>query len=300
MTPPRPRLRGGRAVSARPRREPRVGVMTCALDEVACAAFAVGALVGLVDRYVFVDTGSTDGTAELIEELYEREIGDGRLVVERLSPLEDHDVSIARTRALELLRDADIDTFLKVDADDIFYDSGARQLVGIARTQPPTVTHVACRNHELYQWELIETREWLEALLAGRDAFWEMGITPSHDRSYAVAGAYATGKWGDEAAQRAPEGIVHDRPGARLTTDSVLAAHYGWARPVARKREKIAAWYGDPDHDPRVDRLHLVDEPRTPRQRFRDHPEVIARQVGPVLDWIAKDRPPGASSPGGS
>jgi hypothetical protein len=54
---------------------------------------------------------------------------------------------------------------------------------------------------------------------------------------------------------------------------------------VARKREKSLIWHGDPDADPRVQRLHLVDEWRTPRRRFHHHPEVVARQVHRVLDW---------------
>jgi len=181
--------------------------MTCALNEVACAAFAVGALIDLVDLYVFVDTGSSDGTADLIEHLYEREVEAGRLVIDRLGPLPDHDVSLARGHALERFRAADIGAFLKVDADDVFYDAGANQMVELLRTFPAGTTHASGRSRELYQSEIVDTDEWLRALRDGRDVFWEMDLLPSHDRGFAVAGARARGKWGDEAAGRPPEGI---------------------------------------------------------------------------------------------
>ncbi|MBV9581729.1 MAG: hypothetical protein JO057_24380 [Chloroflexi bacterium] len=88
----------------------RIGAMTCALDAVACAAFAVGALVDLVD--------------------------------------------------------------------------------------------VACSKRELYQWEVFDTREWLQALRADRPIFWEMAFTPSQERVFAVASAQAFGGWVDEATGR--------------------------------------------------------------------------------------------------
>jgi hypothetical protein len=122
------------------RRPCRVGVMTCALGEVACAAFTVGALVDLVNCYVFVDTGSTDGTPELIEHLYSREIEAARLIVERLGKLIGYDMSVAPRRALELLRAVDVASFLKFDADVVFYDAGARKIVEI------TPHPAACRH----------------------------------------------------------------------------------------------------------------------------------------------------------
>ncbi len=227
------------------RRDARVGVMTCALDEVACAAFTVGAVVEKVDLHVFVDTGSRDGTAELIEHLY---------------------MSIARERALEILRAHDIDYVVKLDADDVMFDDGVGWMVDQARWLPPRLTHFAFRHHELYQWELIETLEWLEALRDGRDVFHEIGMIPHVDRVFAVTGARARRKWTDEAVTGRAEGLAHDRAIARQVSNALPGAHYGWARPVRRKREKIAIWTGRPDGDPRVNRLRGGDDPKRRRQ----------------------------------
>ena len=264
----------------------RVGVMTCALDEVACAAFTVGAFVDLVDLYVFVDTGSVDGTPELVRSLYARAVSGDRLVVEQLGPLPDHDISIARNRALDILRERGIDYFLKIDADDVFYEAGAARLVALARDVTGDVTHVSCSNHELYQWEAEDTREWLDCIRLRRPVFWEMPFLPSHERIFAVAGAQAHGKWGDEAAGLPAEGIAYTRPAVHVDTGELLAAHYGWARPVKRKREKLSAWCGDPNGDPRVDRLHLEDDWRRPRELFDHHPEVFDRHMGQVIAWL--------------
>jgi len=260
--------------------------MTCALNEVACAAFSVGALVDLVDLYVFVDTGSTDGTAELIKHLYSTPCQQGRLIVDELGPLPGYDLSIARNHALEILRRAEIDYLIKVDADDVFYDSGAARVVETARSLPAEITHVSCLKRELYQWEVPDTREWLEAIRDGRPVFWEMAFIPSQERVFAVAGAEAFGGWVDEAAGRPAENFAFHRPVAGITLDGIVGAHYGWARPVKRKREKAEAWYGGAGADPRVETLHLVDDWRKPETRFSAHPAIFDRQVRQVLAWL--------------
>ncbi len=265
----------------------RVGVMTCTLDEAACAAFTVGAFADLVDTYVLIDTGSTDGTLPLIENMYAQQISDGRLIVEQLGRLPDFSMAQARARALEILRAQEIDYFLKIDADEVFYDAGAHRLVQIARRLPSPVTYVSCSLRELYQWELQTTSDWLQALDEQRDVFWEMSFVPHKDLVFRVTGAYTHGRWTDEAQGLPAEGIAHHGPMVRERAIGVLAAHYGWARPVECKRAKSLAWHGDPAADPRVDRLHhLTDDRRRPRRRFRRHPEVIRRKLGAVREWL--------------
>ena len=260
--------------------------MTCTLDEAACAAFTVGAFADLVDTYVLIDTGSTDGTLPLIDDLYAGEIADGRLVVEQLGRLPDFEMARARGRALEILRAHEIDYFLKIDADEVFYDTGAHRLVEIARRLPSRVTYVSCSLRELYQWELHTTDEWLQGLDEQRDVFWEMPFVPHKDLVFRQSGAYAHGRWTDEARGLPAEGIAHHGPMVRERAMGVLAAHYGWARPLECKRAKSLAWHGDPAADPRVDRLHLTDDWRRPRRRFRRHPEVIRRKLGAVREWL--------------
>jgi glycosyltransferase involved in cell wall biosynthesis len=271
----------------RPRKQPaKVGAMTCALNEVSCVAFAIGVIIDLVDLYVFIDTGSTDGTEMLVRELYNQEIDCGKLIVEQLGPLPDYDISIARSKALELFREHDIDYCLKVDADDIFYDEGARQLLALTRRLPENVAFLYCHRYELYQWEILETVEWLQAIRDRRDVFWEMPFVPDFGVAMAVKGADARGKWTDEARTGKAEGFYYDRPIIRAGIRSILSAHYGWARPLRQKRDKIAIWYGNPHADPRGESLHLTNDWRRPKRLFYRHPEIFDRLIEPVLGFI--------------
>lgn len=266
----------------------RVGVMTCVRNEVACVAFAVGSLVNHVDCYVLIDTGSNDGTVELIRDLYQAEIRSGRLVIEEIGLLPDHDMSIARNRALTLLRDAQIEYFIKVDGDTVFYDEGAQQIVGAVNLLHPRITHLRCPTHELYQFEIEGTAEWLYALKNRRDVFWEMSFLPDPPLVHAIEGAHAVGKWGDEQAGLRPEGIAYDRQEKHSTHKEVIAAHYGWARPLKNKREKLAAWKSPLGEDPRLDQLHRSNDWRRPTARFTRHPEVIGRKVSSVIEWVTR------------
>jgi hypothetical protein len=218
-------------------------------------------------------------------------IRSGQLIVDRLGPLPDFDMSIARGRALEILRAHDIDYVIKLDADEVMFDDGVRWLVDQVRWLPLPLTHFAFRHHELYQWELVEVLEWLEALRDGRDVFHEIGNIPHVDRVFAVEGARARGRWTDEAAGGHAENLGHDRAIVRRFSNAVPGAHYGWARPVRRKREKSAIWTGSPEGDPRVDRLRNGDDPRRPLRPFRRHPEVVGRQVARVIEWLQASPP---------
>ncbi len=273
------------AEKAKPPRK-RVGVMTCVLNEVACAAFVVGAVIEAVDCYVLIDTGSTDGTADLIRDLYADECRSGRLIVQSIGRLPGYDMSIARNRALEHLRAAGVEYFIKLDGDTVFYDAGIRHTLDVIRWLPPEVTGMSCGTYELYQHEIEDTAEWIAALRDRRDVFWEMAFRPVAPLVHAIDGARAAGKWGDEHAGKAPEGIFYSRPTVTCTAPDIVAAHYGWARPLRAKRAKLAAWNCGPGEDPRLDRLHLGDDWRRPAQRFTHHPEIIARRVGQVSEWL--------------
>jgi|GEM_PF-4080712 len=268
-----------------------VGVMTCVRNEVACVAFAVGSLVNHVDYYVLIDTGSDDGTVELIRDLYQAEIRSGRLVIEEIGLLPDYDMSIARNRALTLLRAAQVEYFIKVDGDTVFYDDGAQQVVGAAKLLDRRITHLRCPTHELYQFEVEGTAEWLYALQDRRDVFWEMSFLPEPPLVHAMEGAHAVGKWGDEQAGLRPEGIAYDRQEKHRTHRGVVAAHYGWARPLRNKREKLAAWKSPLGEDPRLDQLHLSNDWRRPTARFTRHPEIIGRKADTVIEWLKRQTP---------
>jgi len=260
--------------------------MTCVLNELATVEFTVGALVGQVDCYVLIDTGSDDGTVELIRDLYPAAIRSGRLIIEPIGRLPDYDMSIARNRALELLRAAHVEYFIKVDGDTVFYDDGARRLIEATRILPPRITNMGCGTYELYQFEADDTEAWLGALRDRRDIFWEMSFRPVAGLVHAIDGARAVGKWGDEQAGLPPEGIVYCRRQVHRVHPGIVAAHYGWARPTRWKRAKLATWRTPPGADLRLDQLHLSEDWRRPTTRFRRHPEVIGQRVDQVIEWL--------------
>lgn len=264
----------------------RVGVMTCTLNEASCIAFTVGALVDQVDLYVLIDTGSTDGTEELVRSLYSRQIAEKKLIVEQMGPLQDYDISIARNRAVEILQEHNVDYFVKVDGDDVFYDEGASHLVKEIRHSPLELKSYYVRSHELYQWSLARTPEWLQALGEKRQVFWRMNFSPAQTRVGRVDGARASGRWTDEARGMSPEGVGSELPGLSRGSWRICAAHYGWAKPVELKEEKIRIWNEQGQGDPRVDTLHLVRDGRKPLRLFTQHPEVIERKIDQVLAFF--------------
>jgi hypothetical protein len=99
----------------------------------------------------------------------------------------------------------------------------------------------APRHCELYQHEIEDTAEWIAALRNRRDVFWEMAFRPAAPSVHAIDGARAFGKWGDEYAGKAPEGIFYSRPIVTCMAPDIAAAHYGWARPLWAKRAKLVA-----------------------------------------------------------
>jgi hypothetical protein len=261
--------------------------MTCTLNEAACIAFTVGAVIDHVDLYVLIDTGSDDGTPDLVCDLYPGHVRSGRLVVDRIGRLPGHDMSIARNRALDRLRAGGITHFIKLDGDTVFYDDGIRATIENMRGLSRRVTVADCGTHELYQHEIEDTPEWILALREGRDLFFEFLPRPMAPLIHAVQGARARGAWGDEYLGRPAEGIFYDRPHVHRTFPDVVAAHYGWARPLRAKRAKLAAQNIPADDAPFLDTAHLVEEHRQRLRPFSDHPEIIARKVDAVHRWLS-------------
>lgn len=263
----------------------RVGVMTCALNEAATIPFVLEPWLNQAEVVVYIDTGSTDGTWELVHALFARDISRGTLIAERvLCP--NYEIWKARQAAIDIMRQARINFALKIDADDVFYESGVEAILKATRNAAPHVTHLSARNQELYQWEAYDDREWLEALQSKRRIFWEMAFVPFHRRAYRIdTGAYAMGSWRDEATTGRPEDIIVPGLTEAVSIPGLHGAHYGWARPVKRKEIKIQVWCGNPEADPRVKTLHLGDDWRKPKVQFNAHPQSVLRMVDKVLDW---------------
>lgn len=272
-----------------PFRRRRIGVMTCTLNEAACIAFTVGAVIDQVDLYVLIDTGSDDGTPDLVRHLYAEHVRSGRLIVEEIGRLPDHNMSIARNRALDHLRAGGVTHFIKLDGDTVFYDAGIRDTIENIRALSRRVTVADCGTRELYQHAIEDTPEWISALRERRDLFVELLPRPLAPLIHAVEGADARGAWGDEYLGRPAEGIFYDRPSVTRTFPDVVAAHYGWARPLRAKRAKLAAQNIPADDAPFLDTAHLIEEHRQRMRPFADHPEVVARKVNAVAACL-RDR----------
>lgn len=264
----------------------RIGVMTCALNEAVTIPFVLEPWLGKADLVVYVDTGSIDGTWELVHTLFPQHIASGALLPLRIA-CPNYDIWRARQAAIDAMTGAQIHFALKIDADDVFYDDGVDNLLQATRLATADVTHVSCQNFELYQWEARDDLAWLAALGEGKDIFWEMAFVPRHNRAYRIdRGAYASGSWVDEAQTGKPEGIIVPETMREHNTTGLFGAHYGWARPVERKERKIEIWYGNPEADPRVSTLHLGTDWRKPDRKFRAHPQSVHRLVAPVHAWF--------------
>lgn len=268
----------------------KIGGLTPCWNEEATIAFCVGSLLPYVDHYVVVDSGSTDKTLPLLRRLFKDEIDSGKLVIIEYGPLEDFDISKPKNTAIAKLKELGCDYFIRLDADDIFYNKGAAQAVEVARSLNSDVT-MFCINHwELYQYLFDTTDNWLSAILEDLDDvennlqranpnFLCLRIPPGadprphmfpkrfegsygHARIYKTDGAVSMGKWTDEAWGKGPgEDIGH--PGLRkvcIGNTEEWIVHYGWARPMQKKLAKMKVWEGEGKErqDPRVDSIHRL------------------------------------------
>ncbi len=301
----------------------KVGSLTVCKDEEACIVFCIASLIDYVDHYVVVDSGSTDKTLFLIKKMFAKDLKEGKLRLIEYGALPDYDISKPKNIGIAALKETGCDYFIRLDADDVFYREGAQKAVEIARNLDPSVT-MFCINHwELYQYKLQNTSEWLDAIesdVSGMDTDYNGGqfmclrIPPGgdprphmfpkrfegsygHARIYKTQGAVSIGKWTDEAWGVGPgEDIAH--PGMKKVcignNGEEWIVHYGWARPMDKKLNKMSTWEGEGKErqDPRVDTIHekwkFVNIPNMDKITygnqcwphnvvfpFNDHPEVF-------------------------
>jgi glycosyltransferase involved in cell wall biosynthesis len=300
----------------------KIGGLIPCWNEEACIAFSIGAIIDHVDELVVVDSGSTDKTVQIVKQVFDSHIKSGKLILVEFGPLPDFDVSKPKNKGIEILREKGCDFILHVDADDIFYDGGAKRLVSIGRDLGKHITHFTVNQHELYQHQIDTTAPWLDRIeheiKSGEyGVFLDMRIPPAtfqdrtngsygHARLFNIQSAISTGKWTDENAGLPGEGIKI--PGLNrvcIGNPDEFMAHYGWARPLNKKKEKGRVWNGEGREtaDIRVFGLHErwaihpelnVDRflygirywPQTCMFQFNRHPEVFGRLIGPVREIV--------------
>jgi len=308
----------------------KIGALTATLNEVATIVFTIDSLIEHVDHYVLVDSGSTDGTTQLIKEIFSHEITDGKLHLIEYGPLPDYDISKPKNAAIDLLRKLGCDRFIRLDGDDVFYDAGAWKAANTARELNNDVTLFTINHWELYQNQLYSTTDWLESLRK-RDSnpFLCMRMPPGgdpsirsfpnrfdgsygHARIYLTDGALSVGKWTDEAKGTGPGEDIHHPTKTRVCIGNhdEDIVHYGWARPMAKKLEKGRIWTGEGNEmaDPRVSGLEkqwpIISESNISRMSygmkfwpnyilfpFTKHPEAIYRNIDEVIDVYGRILP---------
>jgi glycosyltransferase involved in cell wall biosynthesis len=299
--------------------ERKIGALTACWCEEATIIFTIASLLPHVDYYVVVDSGSTDKTLELIKKCFEEELKSGKLNLIEYGPLEDFDISKPKNAAIEAIREAGCSHFIRLDADDVFYDKGAKKAVKAAHALKENVTMFTINHWELYQNTAHTTLEWLDQLEENKN--WlclrmPPGANPTmsgyphrfdgsygHARIYKVEGAVSNGKWTDEAWGLGPgEDIGH--PGLRrncIGNHDEDIVHYGWARPMQKKLKKGQIWRGE--SDPRIDGIEKAWEnveaedigrtsygmkywPRSIIFPFTKHPEVVERMLPQVREIL--------------
>jgi len=292
----------------------KIGAMTCCWNEEATIVYTIASLLPFVDTYVVTDTGSTDKTIEMIKEIFSKEIESGRLIFIEYGKLEDYDISKPKNLAIETLREAGCERFIRLDADDVFYRNGALEAVKQAHEIDDDITLYTLNHWELYQNKLVDTLAWTKALAEDSEAFMCMRIPPpfegrmrgsyGHARIYKTDGAISVGKWTDEAWGGQGEDIANKKY-KRLckgNPDETIV-HYGWARPLKKKLEKNKIWTKGQGLDPRVTGLedmwsiidkknidrHIYGAKYWPRQilfPFTKHPEVVYEYNNLVMEFI--------------
>lgn len=306
----------------------KIAGLTPSLNEEATIVFTIASLLPYVDHYVMVDSGSTDRTLPLVKEFFKEELSSGKLRLIEYGALPDFDISKPKNAAIDLIRKLGCERFIRLDADDVFYDNGAMEAVNTAKVLKSNVTLYTLNHWELYQNVLYSTEEWLSSFAAAPTTkdFLCMRMPPGgdptqrsfpnrfdgsygHARIYLTDGAVSIGKWTDEAKGLGPGEDIHHPGKNRIChgNHDETIVHYGWARPMKKKLEKGRIWSGEGNEtaDPRVDGLEkqwpIVNELNVSRMSygmkywpnyilfpFTRHPEVVIRNANRVLEMLER------------
>lgn len=303
----------------------KIATMTPCLNEEATIGFVIGAALADFDLCIVIDNGSVDRTVPLLRHLFPGQISSGKLLIEEIGDIKGQ-MYIARRKALDICKVELMDYVIKADADDVMTRDGAINFSAYLRAEDLNKIHlVSTITRQTYQYEAENLREWLHELEhdcnSPRDSysiFYELRGKPLDSlrysgsyiqgRAYRVRDAIASGQFSDEGLTGLPENIHHSEPGQGSVLPEEIFVHYGWSRPMDRKRQKVAMQYPE-DHplrkqslvdwahkDPAFTKFDTVNMgpvvygrdawPNGSISPFSDHPQAVRDLIHQVSDYL--------------
>lgn len=163
-------------------------------DAVATLHKTLASIYRIVDQVVVIDTGSTDGTLDLLDQW--ATLPHGKLSIHK-APFPD-DFSVARNSTLVKAKDLGADWFLWVDADEELINGEAIRHVAVA--QSPFLAYAMKQQHTMVD---------------------QPTFSDKPNRLFRVTAGYPLLQF---------YGVVHEQPGMAGKDD---LGHEGWDRPIA-------------------------------------------------------------------
>jgi len=308
----------------------KIATMTPCFNEEATIGFVIEAALADFDLCIVIDNGSTDRTVPLLRHLFPGQISSGQLLIEEIGDIKGQ-LHIARSRALDICKVELMDYVIKADADDVMTRDGAINFSAYLRGEDVNkVKIVSTITRQTYQYQADSLKHWLRELAydceSHRDSFsifYELRGKPLDNlryrgsyiqgRAYRVRDATAQGQFSDEGLTGLPENIHHSEPGQASVLPEEIFVHYGWSRPMDRKKRKVAMQYPE-DHplrnqslvdwahkDPAFTKFDTVNMgpvvygrdawPEGSISPFSDHPQAVRDLISQVSDYLLVHNP---------
>lgn len=229
--------------------------------------FSVMSVIDHVDKVLLWDTGSTDGTLEVIKEISKRQKAKGKIgfrKVEDVTP-----VSFAKVRQ-EMLDDTDTDWFIVVDGDEIWWERGVTEITEEIRGHGDKIEAIVVPTYNLigdifhYQEEAAG-----QYRLAGRKGHYNLRAVNRGIPGLRSSGPHGTWGWVDGTGK-----MIQDRDPRKIV---FVDAPYLHATHLPRAKTGIE----DFDVPKRAKKLKYemgVEFPKDfyyPEVFFRPRPEII-------------------------
>ncbi|EKX37824.1 hypothetical protein GUITHDRAFT_115963 [Guillardia theta CCMP2712] len=271
----------------------KIAAITICKDEINTIVFTIGALIEHVDHYIVADTGSKDTTINLLRQTFSDYLVSKKLFILTLN-CSIH-TSIARNAALQVARSLSCAHIMKIDADDVFYDANAREMMEAVRCTNKPFQKLWVPQYELVQGDIESSLDWLHLVrqeasqaltrqMKSRVFRFRLDQPYGHDRVIVLSDdLQAKGSWTDEAHGLPAEGFRSRSTGALVFfVTSPALAHYGWARPLEFLYKKLEAW-----EDQKVDKANMKKRVvGMLTQPFQTHPESVLRHVNSTIKTV--------------